>query len=147
MWPRVIAMIEKGKLRVERIVTARIGADDVVEKGFRTLLHPAGNQMKGHGPGRVTKARRSYPRPEMRRCRASSKTAASNDRAGGEALPEDFDAGEIWEIAGKRDDDYANDRTQDLALAAIQAGAADDDGRDHLELQSFACVRRYGPEA
>ena len=76
MWPRVIAMIEKGKLRVERIVTARIGADDVVEKGFRTLLDPAGNQMKVMVPGRVTNERRSYPRPEMRRCSASSRTAA-----------------------------------------------------------------------
>ena len=46
MWPRVIAMVEKGKLPVERIVTGRIAADDVVDKGFRTLLDPSGDQMK-----------------------------------------------------------------------------------------------------
>ena len=32
MWPRVIALIESGKLPVERIITGRIKADDVVEK-------------------------------------------------------------------------------------------------------------------
>jgi (R,R)-butanediol dehydrogenase/meso-butanediol dehydrogenase/diacetyl reductase len=46
IWPRVIALIESGKLPVERIITGRIKADDVVEKGFRTLLDPSGNQMK-----------------------------------------------------------------------------------------------------
>jgi (R,R)-butanediol dehydrogenase/meso-butanediol dehydrogenase/diacetyl reductase len=39
-------MVEKGKLPVERIVTGRIAADDVVDKGFRTLLDPSGDQMK-----------------------------------------------------------------------------------------------------
>jgi (R,R)-butanediol dehydrogenase/meso-butanediol dehydrogenase/diacetyl reductase len=46
IWPRVISLIESGKLPVEKIVTARIGADDVVDKGFRTLLDPSGKQMK-----------------------------------------------------------------------------------------------------
>jgi (R,R)-butanediol dehydrogenase/meso-butanediol dehydrogenase/diacetyl reductase len=46
IWPRVIGLIESGKLPVEKIVTARIGADDVVDKGFRTLLDPSGKQMK-----------------------------------------------------------------------------------------------------
>jgi (R,R)-butanediol dehydrogenase/meso-butanediol dehydrogenase/diacetyl reductase len=46
MWPRVVSLIEGGKLPVERIVTSRIKADDVVEKGFRRLLDPAGDQMK-----------------------------------------------------------------------------------------------------
>ena len=46
IWPRVISLIESGKLPVEKIVTARIAADDVVDKGFRTLLDPSGNQMK-----------------------------------------------------------------------------------------------------
>jgi (R,R)-butanediol dehydrogenase / meso-butanediol dehydrogenase / diacetyl reductase len=46
MWPRVVSMVEKGKLPVERIITERIAADDVVEKGFRTLLDPSGDQMK-----------------------------------------------------------------------------------------------------
>jgi (R,R)-butanediol dehydrogenase/meso-butanediol dehydrogenase/diacetyl reductase len=46
IWPRVISLIESGKMPVEKIVTARIGADDVVDKGFRTLLDPSGKQMK-----------------------------------------------------------------------------------------------------
>ena len=46
IWPRVIGLIESGKLPVEKIVTARIAADDVVDKGFRSLLDPSGEQMK-----------------------------------------------------------------------------------------------------
>jgi (R,R)-butanediol dehydrogenase/meso-butanediol dehydrogenase/diacetyl reductase len=46
MWPRVISLIESGKLPVEKIITGHIRADDVVEKGFRTLLDPRGHQMK-----------------------------------------------------------------------------------------------------
>jgi (R,R)-butanediol dehydrogenase/meso-butanediol dehydrogenase/diacetyl reductase len=46
IWPRVINLIQNGKLPVEKIITARIDADDVVEKGFRTLLDPGGKQMK-----------------------------------------------------------------------------------------------------
>jgi (R,R)-butanediol dehydrogenase/meso-butanediol dehydrogenase/diacetyl reductase len=46
MWPRVVALIESGKLPVERIITSRIKADDVVEKGFKRLLDPSGDQMK-----------------------------------------------------------------------------------------------------
>jgi hypothetical protein len=33
-------------LPVEKIVTGHIRADDVVEKGFRRLLDPRGDQMK-----------------------------------------------------------------------------------------------------
>jgi (R,R)-butanediol dehydrogenase / meso-butanediol dehydrogenase / diacetyl reductase len=46
IWPRVISLIESGKLPVERIITGRIKADDVVEKGFRQLLNPAGKELK-----------------------------------------------------------------------------------------------------
>ncbi len=46
IWPRVISLIESGKLPVEKIVTARIAADDIVDKGFRSLLDPSGEQMK-----------------------------------------------------------------------------------------------------
>jgi (R,R)-butanediol dehydrogenase/meso-butanediol dehydrogenase/diacetyl reductase len=46
MWPRVVSLIESGKLPVERIITSLIKADDVVEKGFKRLLDPSGDQMK-----------------------------------------------------------------------------------------------------
>ena len=46
MWPRVISLIESGKLPVEKIITGRIKAEQVVEKGFRTLLDPRGDQLK-----------------------------------------------------------------------------------------------------
>ena len=46
IWPRVISLIESGKLPAEKIITGRIGPNDVVEKGFKTLLDPLGTQMK-----------------------------------------------------------------------------------------------------
>ena len=46
MWPRLIRMISSGKLPVEKIITARIEPEDVVEKGFRSLLNPSGTEMK-----------------------------------------------------------------------------------------------------
>jgi (R,R)-butanediol dehydrogenase/meso-butanediol dehydrogenase/diacetyl reductase len=46
MWPRVIRMISSGKLPVERIVTGRIEPESIVEKGFRSLLNPSGQEMK-----------------------------------------------------------------------------------------------------
>lgn len=45
-WPRVIDLISRRGLPVERVVTARIGLDDIVEKGFETLLSPTGEQVK-----------------------------------------------------------------------------------------------------
>jgi (R,R)-butanediol dehydrogenase/meso-butanediol dehydrogenase/diacetyl reductase len=45
-WPRVIRMIASGRLPVERIVTAQIALDDVVEKGFEALLDPNGSEVK-----------------------------------------------------------------------------------------------------
>jgi (R,R)-butanediol dehydrogenase/meso-butanediol dehydrogenase/diacetyl reductase len=46
MWPRIIGMVERGVYPVHKVITAQIKADDVVDKGFKTLLDPAGNQMK-----------------------------------------------------------------------------------------------------
>jgi (R,R)-butanediol dehydrogenase/meso-butanediol dehydrogenase/diacetyl reductase len=46
MWPRVVRMISSGKLPVEKIITGRIAPEDIVEKGFRSLLNPAGREMK-----------------------------------------------------------------------------------------------------
>jgi (R,R)-butanediol dehydrogenase/meso-butanediol dehydrogenase/diacetyl reductase len=46
MWPRVIRMISSGRLPVEKIVTGRIEPDAIVEKGFRSLLNPSGQEMK-----------------------------------------------------------------------------------------------------
>ena len=46
MWPRIISMIENGLYPVEKVVTAQIAADDVVEKGFKELLNPSGQNLK-----------------------------------------------------------------------------------------------------
>ncbi|MET0257553.1 MAG: 2,3-butanediol dehydrogenase [Methylobacterium sp.] len=46
IWPRVAAMIESGSFPVEKIVTATIQPEDVVEKGFDALLDPSGTNMK-----------------------------------------------------------------------------------------------------
>ncbi|MEM7443257.1 MAG: 2,3-butanediol dehydrogenase [Pseudomonadota bacterium] len=46
IWPRIARMIETGSFPVEKVITARIGADDVVEKGFEALLDPAGDHLK-----------------------------------------------------------------------------------------------------
>ena len=46
MWPRIIAMVQSGIFPIERIITAQIKAEDVVEQGFKTLLDPSGKQMK-----------------------------------------------------------------------------------------------------
>ena len=45
-WPRVASMIEAGIFPVEKVVSAVIAMDDVVERGFEALLDPTGNQMK-----------------------------------------------------------------------------------------------------
>jgi len=46
MWPRIIGMVERGVYPVHKVISAQITADNVVEKGFKTLLDPTGNQMK-----------------------------------------------------------------------------------------------------
>ena len=53
MWPRVIAMIEKGKLPVERIVTARIGPRTSSRRAFARSSIPR-RSNEGHGLGRVS---------------------------------------------------------------------------------------------
>ena len=45
-WPRVIRMIASGRLPVERIVTGRIGLDDIVPRGFEALIDPGGTHVK-----------------------------------------------------------------------------------------------------
>ena len=46
IWPRIIRMVEAGILPLEKVVTANISADDVVEKGFEALLDKAGKHLK-----------------------------------------------------------------------------------------------------
>jgi (R,R)-butanediol dehydrogenase / meso-butanediol dehydrogenase / diacetyl reductase len=46
IWPRIIRMVEAGLLPLEKIITAQIKAEDVVEKGFDVLLDKAGKHLK-----------------------------------------------------------------------------------------------------
>jgi len=46
IWPRIIRMIDAGLLPVERVITGRIAADDIVSDGFEALLEPAGRHLK-----------------------------------------------------------------------------------------------------
>ena len=46
VWPRIAGMIAAGQLPVEKVITARIDADDVVTKGFEVLLNPTGEHLK-----------------------------------------------------------------------------------------------------
>ncbi len=46
IWPRIARMIASGNFPVEKAITARIDAKDVVEKGFEALLDPAGQHLK-----------------------------------------------------------------------------------------------------
>lgn len=46
MWPRVAAMIESGLLPVEKVISATIAPEDIVDKGFEALLDPSGKNMK-----------------------------------------------------------------------------------------------------
>ncbi|MBU2358590.1 MAG: zinc-binding dehydrogenase, partial [Alphaproteobacteria bacterium] len=46
IWPRIARMIAAGTFPVERVITARIQAEDVVAKGFEALLDPAGEHLK-----------------------------------------------------------------------------------------------------
>lgn len=45
-WPRIIDLIGRRGLRVEQVVTAQISMDDIVERGFETLLSATGDQVK-----------------------------------------------------------------------------------------------------
>jgi (R,R)-butanediol dehydrogenase/meso-butanediol dehydrogenase/diacetyl reductase len=46
VWPRIARLIAAGAFPVEKVITARIDAADVVAKGFEALLDPAGNHLK-----------------------------------------------------------------------------------------------------
>jgi len=45
-WPRIIGLIASGRYPVDRVVSAQIAMDDIVAKGFETLLSPTGDQVK-----------------------------------------------------------------------------------------------------
>jgi (R,R)-butanediol dehydrogenase/meso-butanediol dehydrogenase/diacetyl reductase len=45
-FPRIAALIASGRFPVEKIVTAKIAIDDIIAKGFETLLSPTGDQVK-----------------------------------------------------------------------------------------------------
>lgn len=45
-WPRIIDLIGRGRMDVEKVVSARIDMADIVDKGFETLLSPTGDQVK-----------------------------------------------------------------------------------------------------
>jgi (R,R)-butanediol dehydrogenase/meso-butanediol dehydrogenase/diacetyl reductase len=45
-WPRIIHLVASGRLPVEKVVSAQVPMDDIVEKGFETLLSPTGDQVK-----------------------------------------------------------------------------------------------------
>lgn len=45
-WPRIIDLIGRGRLPVEKAVSDQIWIDDVVTKGFEPLLDPAGDKVK-----------------------------------------------------------------------------------------------------
>jgi len=45
-WPRVMALIASGRFPVEKIVTDIVALDDAIERGFKPLLDPAGDQLK-----------------------------------------------------------------------------------------------------
>lgn len=45
-WPRIIRLIATGRYPVAKAVTAEIPLDDVVPRGFDTLLDPLGDELK-----------------------------------------------------------------------------------------------------
>lgn len=45
-WPRYMAQVASGAFPVEKVVTDKIGLDDVVTKGFDVLTDPSGDQIK-----------------------------------------------------------------------------------------------------
>lgn len=46
IWPRIARMISAGTFPVEKVITARIDAEHVVDQGFEALLDPAGDHLK-----------------------------------------------------------------------------------------------------
>ena len=45
-WPRIIGLIARGRLPVEKVVTAQVPMADIVDRGFEVLLSPTGDQVK-----------------------------------------------------------------------------------------------------
>lgn len=45
-WPRIVDLIARGRLPVDKVVTARVPMVDVVDRGFEVLLSPRGDQVK-----------------------------------------------------------------------------------------------------
>jgi (R,R)-butanediol dehydrogenase/meso-butanediol dehydrogenase/diacetyl reductase len=45
-WPRIIDLIARGRLPVDKVVTAQVPMADIVERGFEVLLSPTGDQVK-----------------------------------------------------------------------------------------------------
>jgi (R,R)-butanediol dehydrogenase/meso-butanediol dehydrogenase/diacetyl reductase len=45
-WPRIIRLVATGQYPVAKAVTSQIPLDDVVSKGFDTLIDPQGDQLK-----------------------------------------------------------------------------------------------------
>lgn len=45
-WPRIIGLVAGGRLPVDKVVSDQIAMDDIVAKGFETLLSPTGDQVK-----------------------------------------------------------------------------------------------------
>ena len=46
MWPRIIALVESGKLPISKIIDGRIQAEDVVSKGFDLLTAASNDKLK-----------------------------------------------------------------------------------------------------
>jgi (R,R)-butanediol dehydrogenase/meso-butanediol dehydrogenase/diacetyl reductase len=45
-WPRIMAQIASGRFPVEKVVSDRIGLDEIVSGGFEVLTDPTGDQTK-----------------------------------------------------------------------------------------------------
>jgi (R,R)-butanediol dehydrogenase/meso-butanediol dehydrogenase/diacetyl reductase len=45
-WPRIIDLIARGRLPVDKVVTAQVPMPEVVQHGFEVLLQPTGDQVK-----------------------------------------------------------------------------------------------------
>ena len=45
-WPRIIDLIARGRLQVDKVVTAQVPMPGVVQRGFEVLLSPTGDQVK-----------------------------------------------------------------------------------------------------
>lgn len=45
-WPRIIDLIGRKGLAVEKVVTSKITMDDIVDKGFEVLVSPTGTEAK-----------------------------------------------------------------------------------------------------